>query len=353
MLAPYSLAKYGFTFTDTEHCCSPKALPQMSESRLEMLSNRLRKRNRVQKRWAEREGITCFRIYDRDIPQVPVTVDWFEGHVVVSLFYREGDETWTENLEATVAESLGVSPKSVFFRIRKKQKGKDQYQPLRRSDVARIVSEGGHKFLVRLDEYLDTGLFLDHRRTRAIVANQAEGKQFLNLFCYTGSFTVYAAKGGARSSVSVDLSNQYGQWCEENLALNEVSNEDHIVLREDVFTFLASYAKRLSFSTGAEAFELAVVDPPTFSNSAKMESSFDVQRDHAVLLTMVAKVMADEGLVFFSSNRKGFQLDEDKLKGSYEIVEITSKTHPKDFTKRPHKCWRLTRLGAEGNVDRE
>lgn len=308
----------------------------MSDSRLEMFGNRLKKRFKHQARWAKREEISCFRIYDRDIPQVPVTVDWFEGTVVASLFFREGDEKWTGDLPSVISTVLNVPAGDVFFRIREKQKGAAQYQRLGGQGTSKVVTEGGFAFRVRFGEYLDAGLFLDHRRTRAMVGAEAKGKRFLNLFSYTSSFSVYAAMNGATSSVSVDMSNRNTDWSRENFGLNQITEPEHAVVRADVMTFLREYR--------GKAFQLVVVDPPTFSNSAKMEGSFDVQRDHGELLHGVSRITEPGAVIFFSSNRRGFKLDEEHLSQWYEISEITEQTQPVDFVHRPHKCFRLVRV---------
>jgi 23S rRNA (cytosine1962-C5)-methyltransferase len=195
------------------------------------------------------------------------------------------------------------------------------------------VGEGGHRFLVNLGDYLDTGLFLDHRQTRARVAAEARGRRLLNLFCYTGAFTVHAAGGGAASSVSVDLSNTYLDWAAENLARNRLDTGRHVLERADVLAWLGAYR--------GPRFDLVVVDPPTFSNSKKMTASFDVLRDHVALLAAVARVATPDAVVWFSTNHRGFRLDP-RAAGGRVAVEETSRTVPPDFPySRPHRSWRL------------
>lgn len=190
---------------------------------------------------------------------------------------------------------------------------------------------------MNLHAYLDTGLFLDHRRTRALVRSRAAGRRFLNLFAYTGSFTVYAAAGGARESVTVDLSNTYQEWARRNLELNGIDLARHRLLREDVFTYLEQAAAR------DERFDLVVLDPPTFSNSKRMREVLDVQRDHPRLINGVLRLLAPDGELFFSTNRQGFTLQAEAIEGA-RIEEITRQTLPEDFARaQAHRCWRIRR----------
>jgi len=305
----------------------------------DMLGNRLKKRSRHLAKWAHREGITCYRVYDRDIPEVPLAVDLYGDCALVSHFAREGQEReWLSRMEKAVSEGLGIASNRVFARVRERQRGKSQYQAQSAASDRRVVEEGGHKFWVDLTGYLDSGLFLDHRRTRALVAAEASGKRFLNLFCYTGSFTVYAARSGAVSSTSVDMSNRYTEWARDNLVLNEVLGEEHEVVQGDVMTYL------LGARRSRAQFDLAIVDPPTFSNSKRMDKELDLLRDHGELLRDVSRVIAPRGVVFFSTNKRKFTLDEAGLARDYaEIADVTPRTVPNDFRHRPHRCWRLVR----------
>ena len=240
-------------------------------------------------------------------------------------------------LEAA-AEELGVPPGRSFLKARRRQRGGAQYEKVASRSEVLTVREAGLAFEVNLSDYLDTGLFLDHRVTRSLVRAEATGKRMLNLFCYTGSFSVYAAAGGARETVSVDLSNTYLDWTRANLARNEFMDASrHRTVRDDARDFLLHRGRR-----GEPAFDLVVVDPPTFSRSAKSESPFDIERDHADLLERVAENVSSQGVVYFSTNFRRFHLATERLAERYVIREITARTLPEDFRdRRPHRAWRL------------
>lgn len=307
----------------------------------EMLGHRLLKNRRHLTKWARREGVSCWRLYDRDIPDVPVTVDDYEGALVLADCRRARhdevlDEGWLEAVAAAVRSVTGVA--EVHYKARRRMADRQatgaQYQRLGEGGAWREVGEGGRRFLVNLSDYLDTGLFLDHRRTRALVAAEAAGKRVLNLFAYTGAFTVHAAAAGAASSISVDLSNTYLDWAAENLRRNHLDPRQHVLERADVLAWLGAYR--------GPRFDLVVVDPPTFSNSKKMTDSFDVLRDHVALLAGVARVTAPGAVIWFSTNHRGFRLDERVLPG-YAGVERTRDTVPPDFGySRPHRAWRFS-----------
>ncbi len=288
-------------------------------------ANRLRKNLRHLRKWARREGVTCWRAYDRDLPEMQVTVDLYDGKVVINDFRGDHD------IEALVAELLEVTPDDVFVkrRARMTHQAGSQYERLGERAAWHEVGEGGHRFAVNLSDYVDTGLFLDHRITRARVAAESAGKRVLNLFCYTGSFTVYAARAGATSSLSVDLSNTYLDWAADNLARNAIDVRRHQLLHGDVRVVLDDLRDR---------FDLAVVDPPTFSNSKRMDGNFDVQRDHVALLTAVARVMAPGGVIWFSTNLRSFTLDA----LPWPFTDETRATIPPDFRDpRIHTAYRF------------
>jgi 23S rRNA G2069 N7-methylase RlmK/C1962 C5-methylase RlmI len=306
----------------------------------EMLGHRLAKNKKHLTKWAKREGVTCWRLYDRDIPEVPVTVDDYEGALVIADARHARhdevlDEAWLDAVVARVQEVTGA--REVFRKVRRRMADRQasgaQYQRLGEGRAWREVGEHGRRFLINLSDYLDVGLFLDHRRTRALVAAEAAGKRFLNLFCYTGAFTVHAAGAGASSSVSVDMSNTYLDWAAENLRRNGADPRAHLLERADVLAWLGAYR--------GPRFDLIVVDPPTFSNSKKMRESFDILRDHVGLLTSVARVAAPGAVLWFSTNHRGFRLDERTLPG-FDRVERTHETVPPDFGySRPHRAWRF------------
>lgn len=316
-------------------------LREESKRQAEEFANRLRKLARHLRRWPTKRGITCYRLYERDIPEIPLVVDRYEDALHIAEFERPHDRTaaehadWLDFMVQTAAETLELPRESVFTKHRARQRGISQYERVDERQAVRVVSEGGLKFQVNLSDYLDTGLFLDHRQTRAMVRDLAEGKNFLNLFAYTGSFTVYAAAGGAAKTTSVDLSATYQDWTAANLRLNGFEGPEHRLVRDDASTFLSSIA--------GEKFDLAVVDPPTFSNSKRLDEDWDVQRDHAALLNQVIEHMSEGGVIFFSTNSRRFKLDESALAG-VSIREISKQTVPEDFrNKRIHRCWRMHR----------
>jgi 23S rRNA (guanine2445-N2)-methyltransferase / 23S rRNA (guanine2069-N7)-methyltransferase len=306
-----------------------------------MLTDRLAKNRRQLGKWARKGGVTCWRHYDRDIPDVPVTIDEYAGALVVADVRRAGvdqqlDEGWFDTvLEAIEAATPGAA---LFTRARRRMRDRHatgaQYQRQDDAGAWREVGEAGRRFHVNLSDYLDTGLFLDHRITRGEVAAEARDRRVLNLFCYTGSFTVYAATAGAASSVSVDLSNTYLDWAADNLARNQIDGGRHVLERADVLAWLGAYR--------GPRFDVIVVDPPTFSNSKKMRGSFDVLRDHVALLAGVARVAAPGARLWFSTNHRKFRLDPRALP-RWSPVEQTAHTVPPDFGySRPHRSWTFT-----------
>ena len=233
------------------------------------------------------------------------------------------------------ARAMGIPEARVFAKRRVPQKGKTQYERLDDAGERLKVQEGGYTFLVNLSDYVDTGLFLDHRLTRAIVASLCNGARFLNLFSYTGSFTVYAAGGGARSTTSVDLSNTYNEWAAQNLAVNGLAGSMHRFERREVFSFLADARSR------GDRYDCIVVDPPTFSNSKKMQGVLDLQRDHGRLLQDCLALLSRNGHLFFSTNNRAFRWKPGDLPG-VQAAEITRDTVDEDFrNRRPHRVWLL------------
>jgi 23S rRNA (cytosine1962-C5)-methyltransferase len=296
-----------------------------------MLANRVRKNARHLGKWARREAVTCWRVYDRDIPEIPITVDTYEGALVINDYRAfERDDAWLDAAVAAVRAALGADEVFVKHRERFAHRGAEQ-QYERQSDRGawRTVREGGHQFRVNLSDYVDTGLFLDHRITRALAAAEPAGTM-LNLFGYTGAFSVYAAAAGMRTT-TVDLSNTYLEWAGENLALNRLTGE---LVHADVREFLAD-ARR-----GGRRWDLVVVDPPTFSNSKRMDYTWDLQRDHAALLRDVLAVCG--GVVWFSTNRRRFELALDDP--ALAITDMTRATIPPDFRDaRIHHAYRIAR----------
>ena len=293
-----------------------------------MFENRLRKNAKHLAKWAKRQNITCYRLYDRDIPEFPFVVDYYEGRVHLQVL--SGD--FGLDAAQAAANALQLPLDAVHLKRREGQKGDTQYEKTGSKGEDFVVLENGCKFIVNLDSYLDTGLFLDHRNMRKMVGEKSSGKRFLNLFAYTGSFTVYAAKGGAISTTTVDLSNTYLDWAKRNFELNNLFNYN--IIRDDVNVFLDE--KR-------GEYDLIVLDPPTFSNSKKMRGNFDVQRDHAEMIAKCMSILSPQGELYFSNNLKSFRLDEVSL-SRFEHKEISSTTVPEDFrNKKIHRSWLFAR----------
>lgn len=301
--------------------------------------NRLLKNARHWSKWAKRQGISCYRLYDRDVPEFPVIVDWYEGRVhlqEVETGWVESDEDhadWLDEIRAACAEVLQIPLEAVSLKTRRRQRGEQQYEKTGTSGEDFVVHEDGLEFYVNLEAYLDTGLFLDHRNTRKRVRAEAAGKRFLNLFSYTGAFTVYAAAGGARETVTVDMSNTYLDWAGRNFGLNGMAFQEHNRVREDVFAWLRHALEQ------REKFDLIVCDPPSFSNSKKMLGVLDVQRDHAWLIDSCLALLNPGGVLYFSNNLRTFKMDESLLA---QCQDISAQSVPEDFrNKKIHQCFRF------------
>lgn len=312
-----------------------------SKRQADEFANRLRNRARHLRRWPKR-GITCYRLYERDVPDVPLVVDRYEDALHLAEFARPHDRSpaqhadWLDLMARTAGEVLEVPRTRVFLKHRDRQRGDSQYERVDTRGARFVVNEGGLKFMVNLSDYVDTGLFLDHRLTRQMVRTAADGKRVLNLFAYTGSFTVYAAAGGAASTTTVDKSATYIDWARENLELNGFTGPEHQLIRSDIREFIDSLKPR-------DQWDLAVVDPPTFSNTKDSDEVWDVQRDHAELLGRLAHNITPGGVVYFSTNFRRFKLEEAAL-AEYTIRNITRQTIPEDFrNERIHACWQLVR----------
>lgn len=304
--------------------------------------NRLTKSARHLRKWAKRSDVHCYRIYDKDLHEYAVAVDLYEDFVHVQEYEAppkvdaaKAEARLQEVMEAIPA-TLGVEPSKCFLKVRRRMTEDPQYEKLGDQKQFHEVREGGHRFLVNFTDYLDTGLFLDHRLTRALIEERAAGKDFLNLFAYTGTATVYAAKGGARSTTTVDLSNTYLAWARENLALNGIEeSERHQIVRADCTIWVPP---------GGRRFDFIFLDPPTFSSSKKMQATFDVQRDYVAMLRIVAGWLEKGGALLFSNNFRRFKLHPELLP-QLKIEEITARTIPEDFKRNPriHNAWWITR----------
>ncbi|ERT17435.1 50S rRNA methyltransferase, partial [Pseudomonas putida SJ3] len=304
----------------------------------QMFANRLQKNLKQLGKWARREQVDCYRLYDADMPEYALAVDLYHDWVHVQEYAAprsiDPDKAQSRLLDALAAipQALGISPQRVVLKRRERQSGTRQYERQATEGRFQEVNEGGVKLLVNLTDYLDTGLFLDHRPMRMRIQREAAGKRFLNLFCYTATASVHAAKGGARSTTSVDLSKTYLDWARRNLALNGFSERNRLE-QGDVMAWLES---------NRDSYDLIFIDPPTFSNSKRMEGVFDVQRDHVQLLDLAMARLAPEGVLYFSNNFRKFQLDE-HLMARYAVEEITAQTLDPDFARnnRIHRAWRL------------
>lgn len=308
----------------------------------EYLSNRITKNRRLLSKWVKSNGIHAYRLYDRDIPEVPLALDLYASDadkaLVMALYERpydksdEDEEAWLTLMAEAVGKCLELPSERIFAKTRRKMKGLSQYEREDGEGFSMVVREAGLGFKVILSGRLDTGLFLDHRKTRQLVRDSCAGMRVLNLFSYTGSFSVYAAAGGAASVTSVDLSNTYLAWCKENFRLNDLPENMHSIARSDVMRFL--HEARLEGLT----WDLIIADPPTFSNSAKTARDFDVNRDWPVLLEACRNVLTKDGTIVFSSNSRSLKWNEELLQ--LPVLEITDSTIPPDFrNKRIHRCW--------------
>ena len=308
----------------------------------QMFANRLAKNLAKLEPWAQREGIECFRAYDADMPEYAFAIDLYgrePRHVYVQEYAapktvnQEGARERRRELLAVLPDVLAVPLAQIHTRLRKQQKGGDQYEKRAMTNERYVVNEGGLKFWVNFRDYLDTGLFLDHRIMRRMLRDWAEDKDFLNLFCYTGSATVYAAAGGARSSASVDLSNTYLDWARDNLVLNGYGSARHELIRADCLQWLEEQAPQ------GPRFDLVFLDPPTFSNSKRMQGVLDVQRDHVGMIRRAMRLLRERGRLVFSTNFTRFKLDAAAL-AEFSIEDISRQTIPKDFERnaRIHHC---------------
>ena len=310
-----------------------------NESQAVMLVNRVKKRFKHLYKRFSKQNLEVFRLYDWDIPEIRAVVDWYAGHLVVGEYKREQTTPeWLPMMGRAVAEALDVPLDKLHLKVR--QAGIKEGTRYRRIDHTNLkipMSERDLKFYVNPCDYVDTGLFSDHRNTRLMVRKLAKNKDFLNLYCYTGAFTCYAAMGGARTTMSVDRSETYVNWTGDNLELNGLKGEAHTVIKADTLKFLAGAGKE------GRLFDLAVVDPPSYSTTKVTSQYFDIARDHPGMLGAVFKIMKPGATVFFSTNHQNFDLKTNSFKVS-DIQEITDKTIPEDYIskrKRIHRCWKI------------
>ncbi|GHF92474.1 bifunctional 23S rRNA (guanine(2069)-N(7))-methyltransferase RlmK/23S rRNA (guanine(2445)-N(2))-methyltransferase RlmL [Thalassotalea marina] len=321
------------------------ALPQNTlEVENSAFANRLTKNKKKLKSWLKNQNVECYRIYDADIPEYNVAVDVYGDYVVIQEYAAPANiepEKVAKRLQEVIffaPQVLGVPTERVVLKTRAKQKGTNQYQKLAQKKQSITVNEHGALFKVNLWDYLDTGLFLDHRKTRQIVAKMAKGKSVLNLFAYTGSVSVQAALHGATKITTVDMSNTYLTWAKDNFALNDLTGSQYQFVQADCLKWLKS---------NEEKFDLIFIDPPTFSNSKRMEDSFDVQRDHIAVLTDAAKSLSDQGEIIFTNNKRNFKMNHEEITAlGLKAVNISDQTRDMDFQRNIHihNSWHITKV---------
>ncbi len=304
---------------------------------LEAFTNRLRKIAKPRRKWAERAKTNAYRLYDADIPELPHIVDVYDQHAVI---YDRGSpkaaETLSESdLVQAVATALNVENHLIHVKGRRRMQGGDQYKKLGEGGSFMTVKEESSSYLVNLTDYLDTGLFLDHRPLRSVMRKLPAGLRMLNLFCYTGSVSVAAAQAGVRTT-SVDLSQNYLEWAQENFTLNQIDLGDHEFIRTDARDYLTSSADHLAL------FDIIFLDPPTFSNSKRMKGFLDIQRDHARLIEGAMERLKRDGTLYFSTNKRVFILDA-FLSKRFQVEDISEATIPEDFRdKKIHKVFKIS-----------
>ncbi|MDC8831050.1 bifunctional 23S rRNA (guanine(2069)-N(7))-methyltransferase RlmK/23S rRNA (guanine(2445)-N(2))-methyltransferase RlmL [Alteromonas gilva] len=314
---------------------------QFSDSQDNDFANRVKKNLKKLKPWIKQQNTNCYRIYDADLPEYNVAVDRYDDCLVVQE-YAPPKTIDADKARRRLQEVLlylpavtGVPSKQIMLKVREQQKGKQQYEKINQSGNRKVVHENGAQLYVNLTDYLDTGLFLDHRTTRQKVMAMAKHKDVLNLFAYTGSVSVFAALGGARSVTTVDMSNTYISWAKDNFKLNNLKGAHHFV-QADCLQWLAGHSGQ---------YDLMFIDPPSFSNSKRMDTTWDVQRDHVMLITQAKRCLKPGGTIIFSNNRRGFKLDNDAMsKLGLSAENISAQTIPQDFARHSniHQCWLLT-----------
>ena len=340
ILACYSIQAKPVEAEVQTETSAPKPLSEQGQ----MLANRLRKNQRKLKSWLKQSGLECYRLYDADLPEFNVAVDRYADQVVIQEYappatipaevaqQRLLDAVWV------VTEVLALEPTQITLKQRRQQRGEQQYQRIQQKNQQMVVQEYGAKFWVNVKDFLDTGLFLDHRLLRHWLQQHSAQQRVLNLFAYTATASVHAALGGAATTTSVDMSNTYMAWAQRNFSLNKLDDpKRHRFIQADCLAWLAQ---------AQETFDVIFIDPPTFSNSKRMQQSFDIQRDHVHLLRLTLRCLAAEGVILFSTNARKFKLDHAALAElGLEIAETTAQTTSPDFARRPlHLSWRLRRV---------
>jgi 23S rRNA (guanine2445-N2)-methyltransferase / 23S rRNA (guanine2069-N7)-methyltransferase len=309
-------------------------------------ANRFKKNLKHLAKWARKNDVQCYRVYDADLPDYAVAVDLYGDYAHVQEYAPpksinpEKAVQRIHDVMHVLPEILSIPASNVVLKLRQKQKGTQQYEAHASQKHRFTVKESGLNFSVNLTDYLDTGLFLDHRITRQMLMAESSNVDFLNLFAYTGSGSVYAAAGRAKSTTTVDMSNTYLEWAKDNMALNGFTGPNHHYIRANCLEWLQAAQQ------DGQRYGVIFLDPPTFSNSSRMEGVFDIQRDHVSLIEMTTNLLTDDGLLFFSTNRRDFKLDT-QLEQNLSTVDISKATLPQDFERNPkiHYCWKISKLG--------
>jgi 23S rRNA (cytosine1962-C5)-methyltransferase len=311
--------------------------------KFQMFENRLLKVYKHKSKLARRQHVSCYRVYDHDLPEFPFAIELYEDKVYLAEYLRrhgmEDDEheEWLSQCKGVIHKILEIPIEKIYDRQRRKMHHRSQqYEKLDVQEEFFSVEENGLKFLVNLSDYLDTGLFLDHRITRQMVREDSKGKRILNLFCYTGSFSVYAAAGEAASVTSVDLSKTYLKWAEDNMVINRFKDKSK-------YHFVHADVKQYLKTLQPGSFDVVVIDPPTFSNSKRMKDFLDIQRDHVEMLNDVLAATTNDGVVYFSTNFTRFILEKEQIRAR-QVKDITRATTPFDFEgKLKRWCFKLTK----------
>jgi 23S rRNA (guanine2445-N2)-methyltransferase / 23S rRNA (guanine2069-N7)-methyltransferase len=340
-----TLATYSI-YSEQEHSKIKEEMQKKEKKPLssgaQMFSNRLKKNLKKLNKWSDKNQISCFRIYDADMPEYSAAIDYYEGKWVNVQEYAAPSEIEAEKTSRHLQEileglifTLDLHKKQIFMKTRKRQSGSNQYERLSLKGDKQEIYENGNKFLTNFSDYLDTGIFLDHRITRELIGNMAKNTDFLNLFAYTGTATVYAASVGAKTTTSVDNSKTYTQWAKENMELNGFTGNNHQIIRDDCLSWLDSTKN---------TYDLIFLDPPTFSNTKGSERTLDIQRDHSNLIKSCIRILKKEGTLIFSTNFRKFKID-DVIVSNYEIKDLSKETIPMDFERnqKVHYCWNIKR----------
>ena len=318
---------------------SPPTPATPQDENTQMLVNRLRKNLRNVGKWARQQNISCYRLYDNDLPEYAFAIDVYDDKVYMAEYQAPAhipaekvEERQAQTL-AAVREVLQIPPAHIYLKTRQRQRGTSQYEALDKSREFFVVTEGAAKLWVNLKDYLDTGLFLDHRPIRRFIFENSRDRRFLNLFSYTSSATVQAGLGGATSTLSIDMSNTYLDWARKNFELNGMGGSKHRLKRADCIEYL---------QTNAAMFDLIFLDPPTFSNSKRSENVLDIQSDHESLIENAMEKLERDGLLIFSTNMRNFKLAESLLH-KFAVTDFTKKSIDKDFerSRKIHQTWLL------------